>query len=257
MNYGAATHPLVMKLRTFFDLSDAEAEQLCFPANAHQSLAAGKDLVVYGQPVEQAVLLEEGWAIRHRTLSDGRRQILGFVLPGDFCDPTVFVERRSHAAVTTITPARFTYVRADDIRTLTYGSPKLSAALWWQSAYEHAATRAHMVALGRFTAYERLAYLLYQLAERLRLVGGTGAGSFWFPGTQQHLGDALGMTHVHVSRTLSRLQEDGVITRHGPCDMQVHIKALQSVVELGSPSNYLRDRQNGFNLAAGILSPAV
>lgn len=238
-------HPTVMKLRRFIDISDAEAEALTFSANGNsQQVAAGQDLIGYGQPVVRAALLEEGWAMRHRTLSDGRRQILGFVLPGDFCDPTVFVEHRAHAAVTAITPARATFISAQEVHDLAHRSPTLSNALWWQSAHEHAATRAHMFALGRFNAYERLAYLLQQLAERLGLVGAIQGGSFRFPGTQQHLADALGMTHVHVSRTLAKLADDGVVVRRAPNDLQVNVAQLRAVLELGSACRYLRTRNS-------------
>lgn len=249
-------HPLVTKLRAFIDLSENDAALLSFADNGHQSAPAGVDLIAYGERMSRAVLLEAGWAIRHRTLSDGRRQILGFVLPGDFCDPTAFVEERAHAAVTTITNARVTYIAEQDVYALAHRSPKLSAALWWQSAHEHALTRAHMFALGRFDAYERLAYLLHELAQRLRLLGETRTGSFSFPGTQQHLADALGMTHVHISRTLSKLEDDGVVTRRGPRDLVVNIDGLRAVLELGSASAYLHTRNSASIFGEGIWMSA-
>lgn len=255
MPFEAGTHPLVVKLRTFLDLNDHEARALTFPGNAHHYAAPGTALINYGQPVIGAVLLEEGWAIRHRTLSDGRSQILGFVLPGDLCDPTAFVEKRAHADVSVIAPARFTYVMAEDVRSLAHRSPQLSAAMWWQSAYEQASTRAHLFALGRFSAYERLAYLLHQLAERLRLIDADSAESFRFPGTQQHLADALGMTHVHVSRTLARLQDDGIVIRRGFGDLQVQVTPLRAVVELGMPSDFLHCAVDA-EAALAAISPA-
>lgn len=249
-------HPLVTKLRAFIDISEVEAAMLTFAANSHQSAPPGYDLIRFGERMSRAVLLEQGWAIRHRTLSDGRRQILGFVLPGDFCDPTAFVEDRAHAAVTTITQARFTFICEKEVYALAHRSPKLSAALWWQSAHEHAMTRSHMFALGRFDAYERLAFLLHELGQRLRLVGGTVSGSFRFPGTQQHLADALGMTHVHVSRTLAKLEDDRVVTRRGPHDLVVDVANLRAVLELGSPSSYLRTRNTASYLGSGVLMSA-
>lgn len=249
-------HPLVLKLRAFMDISDAEAELLTFATNGHQHIAGGQDLVAYGERVSKAVLLEEGWAMRHRTLSDGRRQILSFLLPGDFCDPTAFIEDRAHAAVTAITPLRVTYIGRDDVYTLAHRSPKLSAALWWQSAHEQAMTRAHLFALGRFSAYERLAYLLHELGARLRLIGETAAGSFQFPGTQQHLADALGMTHVHVSRTLTKLAEDGVVRRYGAHDLIVDTDGLSAVLELGSATAYLRNRSTAEFLGPGAFANA-
>ncbi len=235
-------HPLIRKLRSFMDLSDTEATLLTFPGNGQRAIACGADLVAYGERMSRAVLLEDGWAIRHRTLSDGRRQILGFVLPGDFCDPSAFVEERAHASVTAITPVRATYVSERDVYALVHRAPRLSTALWWQCAYEQASTRAHVFALGRFSAYERLAYLLQELTTRLGLIGRTQTGSFEFPGTQQHLADTLGMTHVHVSRTLSRLAADGVVTKRGARDLVVNISGLRAVLELGSACTFMRNR---------------
>src|SRR5690606_36084495 len=107
-----------------------------------------------GQTEGSAVLIHEGRAMRHRTLRDGRRQILDFAVPGDLCDPSSFVTLRTDFSITCITPVRWSLVQAADLLALVSRSPRLGAVLWWLEAQEELLLRAHLVAVGRLTAVE-------------------------------------------------------------------------------------------------------
>jgi CRP-like cAMP-binding protein len=160
-----------------------------------------------------AVLVHEGWAFRHRTLTDGRRQVIDFVMPGDICDPTVFVMPRADFSMQALTPLSYSLVRPEDVLDLVTRSPRIGAALWWAEAYEEAINRAHVVAIGRLNAYERVAYLLWELWTRLRLVDLADGDGFVMPASQEIVADAAGLSYVHVSRTLGRLEREGLIRR--------------------------------------------
>lgn len=207
--------PLVLRLARVIDLGNADVAALCALGSEVRACAPGRSLIEAGSRMPAAVLVHEGWALRHRTLSDGRRQIIDFVLPGDICDPTAFVMARAAYSMQALTTLRYSLVQPEAVLELVTRSPRIGAALWWAEAHEQAITRAHLVALGRLSAYERMAYLLWELWARLRVVSLADDEGFEMSASQELLADAAGLSYVHVSRTLRRLDRDGLVRRHG------------------------------------------
>jgi CRP-like cAMP-binding protein len=205
--------PLVLKLASVVDLSAADTAALGRLGGARRHCAAGQTLVEAGGRIGAAVLVHQGWGFRHRTLSDGRRQVIDFVLPGDLCDPTVFVTPRADFSMQALTDLSYSLVQAEEVLDLMTRSPRLGAAFWWTEAHEEAITRAHLVAVGRMTAYERVAYLLWELWTRLRVVNLADGDGFELPAGQDLIADAAGLSYVHVSRTLRRLDGEGLVRR--------------------------------------------
>jgi CRP-like cAMP-binding protein len=205
--------PLVRRLRAIAELGPAEVAALRSLGEPVRLAPARTTLLAQGERAGTAVLLQEGWAIRHRTLADGRRQVLDFVVPGDLCDPSSFVLPRRDYAITAITRVAYALVQPEDVLKLLAGSSRLGALLWWLEAQEEYFARAHLVAVGRLTAYERIAYLIWELWMRLRAVGLATEQSFELPATQDLIADATGLSHVHVSRTLGRMGREGLIQR--------------------------------------------
>jgi CRP-like cAMP-binding protein len=205
--------PLVLKLARVVDLSPADVAALVALGGPPRHCAAGHSLVDAGGRMNAAVLIHQGWAMRHRTLSDGRRLVLDFVLPGDICDPTVFVTPRAGFSLQALTDLNYALVQSENVLELVNRSPRIGAALWWAEAHEEAITRAHLVAVGRMTAHERVAYLLWELWTRLRVVNLAGEKGFELPAGQDIIADAAGLSYVHLSRTLRRLDREGLIRR--------------------------------------------
>ncbi|MCC7259243.1 MAG: Crp/Fnr family transcriptional regulator [Gammaproteobacteria bacterium] len=208
--------PLVLKLARVLDLGAADVAALAALGSPSRRCAAGRSLVEAGRRMSAAILVHEGWAVRHRTLADGRRLVLDFVLPGDICDPAVFVTSRADFSMQALTDLRYGLVQSEDVLDLVNRSPRIGAAFWWAEAHEEAITRAHLVAIGRMSAYERVAYLLWELWTRLRVVNLADADGFEAPFGQDVLADAAGLSYVHLSRTLCRLDRDGLIHRRPP-----------------------------------------
>ena len=205
--------PLIRKLHQFIPLRRDEIAALGRLGGAAHRARPLDVLLDQGRSSGVAVLLHSGWAIRHRTLRDGRRQIIDFVLPGDLCDPSGYFQRQSDYAVSAVTDAVYTLVRAEEILDLIASSPRLGAFFWWLEAQEEQYLRAHLVAVGRLSAYERIAYLVWELWTRLRAVGLAEQQSFALPATLELIADATGLSHVHVSRTLSRMEREGMLRR--------------------------------------------
>src|SRR5690606_15377086 len=111
-------------------------------------------------------------------------------------------------------------------------SPRLGAVLWWLEAQEELLLRAHLVAVGRLTAVERVAYLIWELWNRLRQVGLVAGDSFEFPATQEMLADATGLSHVHVSRMLNRLEREGIIRREDHRYRLLDVAALMRMAQV-------------------------
>lgn len=224
--------PLVLKLARIVDLSAADVAALSALGGPARRCEAGHSLIDAGKRMTAAVLVHEGWAFRHRTLSDGRRQVMDFVLPGDICDPTVFVTPRADFSMQALTDLSYSLLGAEDVLDLVTRSPRIGAALWWAEAHEAAITRAHLVALGRLTAYERIAYLLWELWTRLRVVNLADGDGFEMPANQELIADAAGLSYVHVSRTLRRLDREGVIRRSHRNWRILDVERIQRITQL-------------------------
>lgn len=225
--------PLVLKLARVVDLGAADMAALGALGGTLRRCAAGHSLVEAGQRMTAAVLVQQGWAFRHRTLSDGRRQIIDFVLPGDICDPAVFVTPRANFSMQALTELSYALVQPEEVFDLVNRSPRLGAAFWWAEAHEEAITRAHLVAVGRMTAHERVAYLLWELWTRLRVVNLADAGGFELPAGQDVIADAAGLSYVHVSRTLRRLDQEGLIRRSQHTWRILDAERLRELVQIG------------------------
>lgn len=168
-----------------------------------QPVRVRTELMTEGKDVLTSRLIVAGWAARVKIMADGRRQFLSFLLPGDFIG---LCRQPRPLAVSTV-------VALTDLLVCTPPSPHLSPAL--AEAYaislalEEAYLLAHIARLGRLHAQERIADLLLEIHERLELNGMANAGQFEVPLTQEMLGDALGLTSVHVNRMLQAARREG------------------------------------------------
>lgn len=232
--------PLVRKLRQFVTLTPGETAALAALGQPLRTARARTTLLPQGQTSGTAVLLHDGWAIRHRTLVDGRRQIIDFVVPGDLCDPSSFMLPHRDFAITAVTSVRFALVEPADVLALLRDSTRLGALLWWLEAQEEYILRAHLVAVGRMNALERIAYLIWELWSRLSAVGLAKDNSFILPATQDLLADATGLSHVHVSRTLGQMARDGLIQRQ---DHHYRLLDLQRLMRLAQVDRTARRPQ--------------
>ena len=156
-----------------------------------------------------------GWAIRCRMFSDGRRQIVGLLLPGDvFGIETLFGDMLDH---TVWAASAVTYAVLDDdaAARLFDADPSFRRHLLHLLTEEKAASERWMTQLGRCDAEERTASLLMQLHDRLSGVGLATSRCFRLELTQQDLADVLGLHLIHMNRILSRLRARGLILTHG------------------------------------------
>lgn len=152
-----------------------------------------------------------GWAARVRELRDGRRQLVQLILPGDPLAPQLQVHDQLQLVqcLTMVQAVDGTAVRLAARDPVKF--PGIAAATELAAAQERALMMEQVTRLGRQTAYERMANLFFELHYRCKAVGLVHGDSFPFPLTQESLGDLLGLSVVHVNRTLQLMRREGVI----------------------------------------------
>lgn len=170
-----------------------------------------RDLVREGDRPNAVRLVVSGWACRYKGLPDGRRQILGFLVPGDFCDLNVTIVRKMDHSIGAVTRVQYATLPTEEIDRVAEERPQVARAIWWHELVDASVQREWLLNIGQRSAYERIAHLLVELHLRLGSIGRTRDGSCDFPLTQTDLAEATGLTAVHVNRTLQELRRDNLI----------------------------------------------
>lgn len=171
-----------------------------------------------GEAIREVFTLHEGWAYLFQNLADGGRQILRFILPGDFfgfqADMGAGVRMHSAQALSAVGLCVFPYA---NILSMIKNHPDIGIRLIWMTAHDEAIAYEHLVSLGRRTARERVSYLLLDLFHRLRVrrLDPNGVHTVNLPLTQELIADACGLTQIHVNRTLQSLRKDRVVDFKG------------------------------------------
>jgi len=177
---------------------------------------AGADIVTEHSRPNHSTLLMEGFAARYTTLGDGGRQITEISVPGDFIDLHSLLMKQMDHGVVALTDVVVANAPHAKLRTVTEEQPHLTRLLWLDTIIDAAIHRQWLAAMGRRSGLGHFAHLIAELYVRLQTVGRVEGLAFDLPLTQSVLGDALGLSAVHVNRLLSELRTDDVVTwSHG------------------------------------------
>jgi CRP-like cAMP-binding protein len=199
----------IYKLSRLRDLSEEDTVFVRQAAKVSDRFYPGADLCREGERPPARVIVS-GWAARARVLPDGRRQIFAFLLPGDMIgvqpQPTI---TSAVTALTHVETADISLLR-DAASALGPRSP-LAEAFALAAEMEENLLLNHIVRLGRQTACQRLAHLLLELGERLAAVHEADECHFRLPLTQENLADALGLSLVHMNRTIQQLRHEQLL----------------------------------------------
>jgi CRP-like cAMP-binding protein len=236
------SNPLVFKLQHGADLTDEDRAVLQAIISRTREVGPREDLIREGDKPEHVRLVLEGFAFRYKMLADGQRQITGYLVPGDFCDLHVWILGEMDHSIGTLTRCTIVEIPGETINELTARYPRIARALWWATLVEDAVTREALVNMGQRPADRQLAHFLCELLVRLQAVGRASETSYEFPVTQEDLGDTLGLSTVHVNRTLQKLRDDGLITLKGKTLTIPDADALKRFA--GFNPNYLHLRRS-------------
>jgi CRP-like cAMP-binding protein len=158
-----SSSPLVKKLSHLMPFSDEDVRVLNALSINEERFEADTDIMLQGAVPRSAFVLTHGIAFRYRLLSDGKRQILTFMIPGDVFGLHAFLLRAMDHSIATLVPTRLATISRARVFDLFEHHPRIGATLWWSALQEEAINRERIVALGRRSARGRVAYLLCEL----------------------------------------------------------------------------------------------
>ena len=149
------SNPFIRKLEAFGPLPDEDRRSLEQPLGSTRRVEADRDLVREGDRPAACQLIVEGFAYRHRTMKDGRRQIMSFEIAGGLCDLHGALLGQADHCITTLTPCTVAPIPHQMLTEWTSSRPAISRALWRASLVDAAISREWIVNVGRRTAYQR------------------------------------------------------------------------------------------------------
>ncbi|MEO3475179.1 Crp/Fnr family transcriptional regulator [Roseomonas sp. CAU 1739] len=176
---------------------------------------AGATVLAEGQATTRVYVLLAGWAFRFKTMADGRRQILNFLLPGDLLGLQGEMLANLTHGVEALTEVNLCAFATDAVPGFFRDHPGIAFDITWLAAHEERLVDDAVLTVGRRTAMERVAALLVHLYKRAASAGMVEGVSIPFPLTQLHIADALGLSVVHTNRVLQRLRKGGFIRLEG------------------------------------------
>jgi CRP-like cAMP-binding protein len=202
---------LVRRLRTASGLSEDEIKAINALPISVKEYPAERAVVSDGQRATESCLIIRGFCVRSKTTSEGRRQILSIHIPGEIPDlMSLHLHVMDHDLVT-LTACTLGFINHDALRLLYRRNPGLADILWRDTLIDAAMFREWIVNVGQRPAPARLAHVIVELRERLKVIGRIQGSSFEMPLTQEQIGEALGITAVHANRVIKQLRQDGIV----------------------------------------------
>ena len=212
---GSPLDLLVRKLGTRAELHPDDRSAILALPHTVRSFDTSTYLVREGELPGPCAILVSGFAYRHKLTGEGARQIIAVHIPGEALDfQHLYLDVADHN-VQTLTRGKVALVPRQAIRDLMATRPAIAKAIMIHTLVEASVFREWILNVGRRDARARIAHLLCEFAIRLDAQGLTGPEGYMLPMTQEQIGDATGLTAVHVNRMLKGLEADGLLSRKG------------------------------------------
>lgn len=206
---------------------EEELQAFLLLVKAGGRIACGEDVVRVGGLSSYSTILLSGVACRYRMTENGRRQILTFQYPGDFCDVDRYLLRGPDDAVAALTDCSIGIIRHQDIERIIAQYPKFGQALWQATIKEAYILRERLLNVSQRPALARVANLLCEQIVRLEAIG---ANSAIIPMTQIDLADAASLSPVHMNRIIQDLRKLGILSKHGRC---IEVASRERLMDIG------------------------
>lgn len=207
-------------LRIFRDFEPEELEFVSRFKMGELSVEKGATVLVEGSHSAHLYTVLSGWGFRYKLLSDGRRQILNYLMPGDLIGLQGSLMGEMQHSVEALSPMLLCMFEREQLHELYRKHPGLGYDVTWIASHEERILDENLLSIGRRTALERAAYLLALLSSRARSVGLVERGAIIVPVTQQHVADTLGLSLVHTNKTIRKLMDRKLVRwREGGCEI--------------------------------------
>ena len=183
--------------------------------NNRVSYAKQEVMIAEGNEFRCCFAIRSGWAVSYRMTMGGRRQILQVYLPGDFIGLHLNFHRRAIYTVSALSTVEVALIEPIRLLEIHQRFPVLAAGLDWSAVRSSNILSEHNISLGARTAQERILHFYLELWCRLMLVGEASSDGFTMKMTQEQVANALGLSVVHVNKTLKTLTKQGLLSIKG------------------------------------------
>jgi CRP-like cAMP-binding protein len=207
-----AFNPLIQKLEGFTALSEEEKRLIDEISRDVREFGRGQDIIEEGDRPDNVHLLLGGWACRYKLIPNGDRSIMAYLIPGDLCDIHVTLLNHMDHSIGALSACKVALIPRLTMDAIITEHVRLARALWWATLVDEAILREWLVTVGHRPADKRVAHLICEMLLRSKAVGLTEDDSFEMPLTQGELGDTMGLSTVHINRTLQELRSKRLIT---------------------------------------------
>ena len=231
MAQGDDASAMEARLGQYISLTYSERDALRWLERRERRYEAGSIVVREGEPTSCLQIVATGWLHGSTELSNGARQILRFFFVGDLTTTFSIAWGVSAATLTAVSACTLYKVPRDALGRLFRDHPRLGALLYAVGASEQVAMADRLTSVGRTDGMTRIGTLLLDIRSRLRVADGIDGAVFELPLTLQDLGDAVGLTKTHVSRTLKALGNEGLVVRDGKVIRIIDVDALTARVD--------------------------
>ena len=208
-------NPLILKLDSICTLTDDERQALQNLPMQVAVIKEAQDIVRAGDRPSRSCLLLSGFACVYKMTGAGKRQIVGFSIPGDMPDLQSLHLEVLDNSLSTLTQCRVGFITHEALRDLCNRYPRITSAFWRECLIDAAIFREWVMNVGQRDAYSRIAHVFCELLVRLRVVGLAEDHSCDLPITQAEFADAIGVSNVHVNRVLQDMRAHGLIELSG------------------------------------------
>lgn len=229
------------KLKRRIEISSDEERALRSVVTETRRVGPDQILIRGGQELNVSLLLIDGWLARSKDLPGGQRQVTQLHVAGDFADLHSFTLKCLDHDVMTLSDCIIGVAPHERIKDLTENFPKIARYYWFSTNVDAAITRELALSLGQRSAISRMAHLFCELHVRLDAVGHARDDGFDFPLTQRELSECLGLTVVHVNRTIQELRRRGLVELENRQLTILDKRGLEGVAEF-DPSYLYLDR---------------
>jgi CRP-like cAMP-binding protein len=234
--------PHLKKLRKRTEISLEEERVLRGLITETRRVPADRILIRAGEELNNSVFLLDGWMARSKDMATGERQVTELHITGDFPDLHGFTLKRLDHDIVTLSECTIGLVPHERLLEVTRNYPHLTRVFWFSTNVDAAITRELALSLGQRSAISRMAHLFCELYVRLDVVGRTKGNRYEFPLTQRELSECLGLTVVHVNRTLQELRRKGLVEFENRHLTIVDRMGLEGIAEFDPNYLYLEHR---------------
>jgi CRP-like cAMP-binding protein len=232
----------LMKLRARDDISAEEEQAIRSAVSIVCEYPGDYTFARAGERLAHSTIILDGLACRYKDLSNGQRQISELHVGGDFADLHSFTLKYLDHSLMTLAPCRVAKVPHERLEAITREHPHLTRVFWFSTNLDAAIHREWVLSLGQRSAVQRAAHLFCELRVRLGIVGLADDSGYDLEITQAELSEYLGLTVVHVNRTLRRLRELGLVEFRRNRVELLDFGGLQSLAEFDPLYLYLDKR---------------